>query len=194
MKSNAIKSSLLVLLILFVSNASFAQFEQKFTFQAAGGYVQALQPEFFSDVFNNGFSLDAGAQYNFSRSFSIVALAKYSTYFAKDEGFVLGDIEYNLIGISLCPKFKFFTGSRLNPYLYGGGSLNYYTFKLPGMDFPWEMKLGFSGGVGFDFRLNDNIGLFLQGGLNGVNGSDEMFLALYSQIGINISMFKSKTL
>jgi hypothetical protein len=194
MKTIVDKSFLLVTVLLVIfSSKSIAQFEQKFTLQAAGGYVQALQPDFFSDVFNNGFSFDGGAQYNFSRSTSIVVLAKYSTFFAR-EGLIGGDVEFNLIGISLCPKYKLFTEKRLNPYIYGGASINYYTFSFGDFKFEWSTEFGFTGGIGFDYRINDNLGLFLQGGLSGVDSSNEMIIALYSQVGVTISLFKSKSL
>lgn len=193
MWNKIIVSLLITTSLLTAGFDSKAQYEQKFTLQAAGGYIQALQPEFFSDAFNNGFSFDAGAQYNFNRSLSLVVLAKYSTFFAEE--LMFGDVEYNLIGISLCPKYKLLSSGRINPYLLGGVSLNYYTFKIPGFDVPWRVDLGFSGGLGFDFRLNDNLGLFLQGGINGVNNSDgDMFIAFYTQLGVNISLIKSKSL
>ncbi len=182
--------------LLFLSNhtISKAQFEQKFTFQAAGGYVQAMQPDFFSQAFHNGFSLDAGAQYNFSRSFGMVVLVKYSTFISHDE-FLAPDANYNLIGISLCPKYRFLTHTSVNPYVYGGASLNYYRMtggNIPMMD--WEAQIGFTAGLGSDFVLTDNFALFLQGGIKGVNHTQEMLMSWYSQAGINISMFKARTL
>ncbi len=181
------------LVIALTSNKTFAQFEQKFTLQAAGGVIGSIKPDMFTQAFSNGFSLDAGAQYNFNRSFGLVALAKFSTFLANDE-FMLQDATYNLIGISLCPKIRLLSSGNTNPYLLGGVSLNYYKFKVDNMyDSPWNTKFGFIGGIGVDFSLNDNLAIFVQGGINGVT-YNEMLIGWYTQIGFNLSMFKSKSL
>ena len=195
MESTA-KKLIVFLSLLAVSHLANAQFEQKFTLQVAGGYVHAISPESFSEVFTDGFSLDAGAQYNFNRSTSLVVLAKYSTFFATD--FIV-EANYNLIGISICPKHKLISTGRVHPYVFGGVSINYYSFTLPlssgesAFKTPWEIRPGFTGGVGIDLSITDNLGLFWQGGLGGV-AADDMQLSIYTQFGINISMFKARTL
>jgi opacity protein-like surface antigen len=198
MKPTFIKSILLLLLnVTIVSKVAIAQYEQKLTFQAAGGFVHTISPDFFRQVFENGFSLDAGAQYNFSRSTSLVVLGKYSKFFASDN-FLLQSADYNLIGISLCPKLRFFSSSKINPYILGGASINYYSYSYSfggnEQTTPWATKFGFIGGAGIDLRINDNFAIFCQAGINGVGLSDEFLIALFTQVGINISFLKSKSL
>lgn len=48
MKPTFIKSILLLLLnVTIVSKVAIAQYEQKLTFQAAGGFVHTISPDFF---------------------------------------------------------------------------------------------------------------------------------------------------
>jgi len=187
--------------LLFVTGQStFAQFEQKFTLQTSGGMVMALSPDVFTEIFEFGFSIDAGAQYNFSRKFSIVGMAKYATFiFMPDELFHLEKATYNMLGVSLCPKVRFFTRSRLNPYLYGGLSMNYIgiKFSLDGIETRSKKEpvcFGALGGLGIDYRLNDNIALFWQGGVNRVDYDVIYIDGFFQQIGVNINMFKAKSL
>jgi hypothetical protein len=208
---------IVLLPLLTLSILSKAQFEQKITLQASGGYVEVLSPDLFKqDVFDRGFSIDAGMQYNFSRSFSLAALAKYSRLFnpAKNEG--IWDDEYNLIGLTICPKYRLLPRYKVNPYLYGGLSVNYVniiwekrnaegTFE----DVKSPLTLGLNGGLGIDIRVSDNLSLFVQGGFLTTKYTvpDYTSLALfywdeywewinftYFQAGINISLFKSKSL
>mgnify|MGYP002619569395 CR=1 FL=1 len=197
-KSTPSSKSLLIIISLLLSGMLVkAQFEQKLTFQGALGYIHALSPDYFVEVFEFGGSLDAGLQYNFNRSTSLVVLIKYATFVSNDETFFM-DAYYNLIGISLCPKYKFIPHRRLNPYIYGGASLNYSSFSFgSGMQYyetPWEAQFGFNGGFGLDFRITDNFALFWQTGVNGVFYPDDMIFSRYSQLGINISMFKARAL
>lgn len=188
--------SALLLVILF-NYGLFAQFEQKFTLQMAGGYVRALRPENFTNVFQNGFSVDAGAQYNFNRTTSLVVLVKYSKYFASDNTFLGAlDAKFNLLGISLCPKYRFNSGSKVNPYVFGGASINYVSYTLGGgissSDSP--ASFGITGGLGIDIGITDNFALFLQGGANTIKPQGDWLSAIYAQAGINISLFKSRSL
>lgn len=187
----------LFLVIVLPCNRLLAQFEQKFTLQLSGGYIQSLSPDFFSRVFKNGFSVDAGAQYNFSRSLSFVVLAKYAKFLSDFESHSgVSAIKYNQIGLSLCPKYRFMPSSRVNPYLYGGFSLNYISYNLIGVPEATQTSpaiFGFTGGLGIDFRVSDNFALFVQGGFNSF-GSKDQIRFFYTQIGANISMFKSKSL
>ncbi len=197
------KSRIFIVLSIFllfgIENAS-AQFEQKLTLQASGGFVGAFSPDPFTDIFEIGFSLDAGTQYNFSRSVSMVVMAKYATYFhSPDEEFSLESAKFNLLGISLCPKFRFFTRSKVNPYVFGGASINYIniSFSLDGTETRKKTEptsIGFIGGLGFDFRINDNIAVFWQGGVNRVDFDVVWIDSFYQQLGININMFKAKSL
>jgi len=206
------RTAIIILLLISLGLSSKAQYEQKFTLQGSVGYVSVLSPASFRyQCFDKGFSLDAGVQYNFNRKFSIAGLVKYSRLLSPvaQEGIIVNS-EYNLIGLSVCPKFRLFTRYRLNPYIYGGASLNY-------VDMSWENEygsiesiksnasFGVNGGLGADIRINDNLSLFLQGGLMtdkydlpsdffGTNEYWDWINFTYFQAGINISLFKSKSL
>lgn len=197
MKSFFLPLLLFVGINLFVFNNASAQFEQKFTLQLAGGYVRALAPENFTKVFENGFSIDGGAQYNFSRTTSMVVLVKYSKYFASDS--LLGALQakFNLLGISLCPKYRFNPGGKVNPYVFGGISLNYVSFTLGGgytTSNTSPASFGVTGGFGVDFGISDNLAFFWQAGANTIKPKGDWLSAIYTQAGFNISLFKSKSL
>lgn len=201
MRQVIIKYAIIVsALLLLCSVDGKAQFEQKLTFQASGGFVAAIGPESFTDIFTTGFSIDAGAQYNFSRSTSIVAMAKYSTYFFfPDDEFNLESAKYNMLGLSLCPKFRFFTRSKVNPYLFAGASINYISisFSIDGSETrssKTPTSIGIIGGLGVDFRINDNFALFYQAGYNWVDLDLVRIESVFQQVGVNISLFKSKSL
>ncbi len=199
---NRISKLIVVILALIMLCAleGKAQFEQKLTFQASGGFVAAIGPESFTDIFNTGFSVDAGAQYNFNRSISLVTMAKYATYFFfPDDEFNLESAKYNMLGLSLCPKFRFFTRSKVNPYLFAGASINYIniSFSVDGSETrssKTPTSIGIVGGLGVDFRINDNLALFYQAGYNWVDLDLTRIESVFQQVGVNISLFKSKSL
>lgn len=201
MKSATLKISFLLLLSLSIQSVRvMGQFEQKLTLQTSGGFVGAISPESFTDIFNAGFSLDAGVQYNFSRSISIVTMAKYSTlFFTPDDEFTLESAKYNMLGLSACPKIRFLAKKRVNPYIFGGASINYISisFSLDGNETrksKTPTSIGFIGGIGIDYRLNDNLSLFWQGGVSRVDLDVVWIDSFFQQAGVNINMFKAKTL
>jgi outer membrane protein W len=214
-------TSLLILLTLFsLTKVVKAQFEQKFTFQASAGYVQTVSPDWFAEELPYGGSFDAGMQYNFSRKLSVAVLVKYTRLSNTEEWFDdFNGVNYNYVyglghlGISLCPKYRFFTRSRINPYVFAGISLNYIHYweeQTEPEQNTWKhtfpTSFGYTGGLGIDIRLNDNMALFLQGGLYWfvlIDEYDEGYdtvtlgeiLNTFSvQLGININLFKSKSL
>ena len=166
-----------------ISSRLYSQYEQKFTLQLASGYV-----------FNGGVSFDAGVQYNFSRTFSTAVLIKYTPIQ------VQGDLKLHIVGINICPKYIFFPQSKINPFILGGVGINYYSFKIPGaseFQNKEHVKLGLTGALGLDFRASDNIAIFLQGGINAIQSADankNFYTKKYITAGVNISMFKSRTL
>ena len=200
MKRSNLKIIILSALLSLAGAQAKAQFEQKLTLQASGGLVVPLAPESFTDIFDLGFSVDAGIQYNFSRSVSLVVMAKYATYFfVPDDGFGLETAKFTQLGISLCPKFRFFPRSRVNPYLYGGASVNYIgiSFSMEGEETRSKeepVSVGAVAGLGLDIRLNDNVALFWQLGLNRVDFDVVYIDSFFQQVGLNINLFKSKTL
>lgn len=200
MRKNIIKPAILVVLFSAITANVNAQFEQKLTLQGSGGTVLGLAPESFEEIFDLGFSVDAGVQYNFSRILSVVAMAKYATYlFIPDDVFSLETAKFNQLGISVCPKVRFLPHSRLNPYLFGGASINHITisFSMEGEETRSKdepISLGAIAGAGIDFRVNDNIALFWQLGLNRVDFDVVYIDSFFQQIGLNINLFKSKSL
>ncbi len=184
-----------IFIVLFPSTAN-AQFEQKLTLQLSGGYVHSLAPESFSQSFPNGFSLDGGLQYNVNRNLGIVALAKYATFLGGiSSGSTTLDLEYHQFGLSLCPKYRFLPSDNINPYVFGGLSLNFIRMTIPNFSFSSDFQLAFGtiGGVGLDVRLTDNLALFVQGGVVS-NQLEEWLTSAFVQVGFNINMFKAKSL
>lgn len=200
MKKRIIKYAILAVLFFGAGRFAHAQFEQKITLQTSGGMVMALSPSYFYEIFEMGFSLDAGAQYNFNRRFSIVGMAKYATYlFMPDEMFNLEAATNTMLGISLAPKVRFFSRSKVNPYLFAGLNVNYIgvKFSVDGTETRSKNEpvcFGAMGGLGVDFRLNDNVALFWQGGLNRVDFDVIYIDSFFTQLGVNINMFKARSL
>lgn len=191
---------IIFLILSFCSRNTYAQFEQKFTIQASGGVVKPLGD--IGDVFSSGLSLDAGAQYNYNRSLALVGLIKFVILYPQDE--TDDESELGSIGISICPKYRFFPNSKINPYVFGGVGLfltrySYWDSDISEwIDEPFPASFGYTAGVGVDVSLNDNIALFIQNGYSSSILKDEdfevNFNSLYFQIGINISFLKSKSL
>lgn len=194
------KITLFLVLTLIVFTAK-SQFEQKFTMQLSAGY-SILQGE-LTQSYNNGFTIDGGLQYNFNRNFSLITLIKYGTYFLNE---ILGlEGKYNNLGISICPKYIFLKGSSFKPYIYGGVNINFikYSYTDPGgisVEFKGPLCLGYLGGLGAEFKISEKISLFSQLGYNHINFNDKEMNyqtdinSIFIQFGVNINMFKSKSL
>lgn len=214
-------ASMLFSIYFFLPGIVNAQYEQKVTLHGSLGYVSALSPDWFNEYYPNGASIDAGIQYNFSRKFSLAILANSSVFFGLNEFTETSEIrietssDYYQLGISLAPKFRFLTSKRVNPYVLGGVSLNllsydylYQYWEYDGSE--WDLKedeyesevvpatFGFIVGAGIDFRLTDNFAVFIQSGVSSVWDMDEVYPeflnSFYTQLGVNISLFKSKSL
>ena len=202
MKKVILKFSIIIIMLAIgCSGKLSAQFEQKITLQASAGMTIAQGPESLLDIFHNlGYSIDAGIQYNFSRRTAIVAMAKYSTFLdMPDPHAILDELHFNLLGINLCPKLRFLPHRRFNPYIYGGASVNYIsiTHGFAGEEpvtSTSPVSIGLIAGAGADLRLNDNIALFTQGGFNNVDQGKVWIDSFFFQLGVNINMFKARTL
>ncbi len=200
MKKQTIKLTLAIFIFLIGTANAKAQFEQKLTLQTSAGFVAAFAPESFVNIFDTGLSVDAGVQYNFNRTFSMVAMAKYAMFFfIPEDEFSLETAKFNQLGFSLCPKVRFFPLSKVNPYIFGGLSLNYINieFSIDGNETRTAKSptnFGAISGLGVDFRLNDNIAIFYQGGVNWIDMDVVIINSFYQQLGVNINMFKAKTL
>lgn len=187
------------LIILFAcicmmfSTNSFGQFEQKYTLQTSLGMVKPLGD--IGDYFNSGLSLDAGVQYNYSRSLAFVGLFKFVNFFVKEADI---NAKFNSIGINICPKYRFFPESKYNPYVFGGCGLFFSKFIEDSDEYKFPASFGYTFGAGADLALTEKLALFLQGGFNSFVVNDEGYKdkinCLYFQVGLNISFLKSKSL
>lgn len=197
MKTNKLTLLLSLILIFFFSLKSFSQFEQKYTLQVSWGL---LKPTGYMDKsFKSGFTFDAGAQFNISRSFSIVGLAKFGKLFTKDEIF---NVEFSTLGLSICPKYRFMANKKVNPYILGGLGLSFSQYRSDFIGINRTMKFptsfGYTVGGGIDFSITDNLALFIQTGYSSYSLNkdtfNQMFTYAYAQFGLNVSFAKSKSL
>lgn len=209
-----------IYIIIPLSDAN-AQYEQKITLHGSLGYVSAISPDWFKEFYPDGGSLDVGIQYNFSRKFSLAILANSSVFLGLNESTETSEYriesssDYYQLGLSVAPKFRFLTSKKVNPYILGGLSVNFLSYDYLYQEWEyedgvWELKedeyesevvpitFGFILGGGFDFKLTDNFSLFIQSGVTSVWDADdtlpEFLNSFYTQVGLNISLFKSKSL
>lgn len=192
------KKIIITLLLITLTFGTKAQFEQKMTMQLSAGYSVLLGDD-IGEYYKNGITLDGGLQYNFNRDFSLIALIKYGTYFIKKDEYNNMEGKFNNLGISICPKYKFIKDKAINPYVYGGFNLNYikYSYDFSGEYFEYKepLSFGFLIGVGAELQINDNFTPFSQIGISHINtDSDYKINSFFIQFGVNINMFKSKTL
>lgn len=128
------------------------------------------------------------------------------------------------LNIGLTPKYYFLPGKKFNPYIFAGININYTNVDF--IDHEYEaykdldrldeygdsetalwldssFGIGVFPGAGVEYKLNDNIGFFIQTGyyliLLNKNEFDypeaeENFHAFKLQLGIQLSFWKSKDL
>ena len=198
----------LIGLLLLISSRSNAQYEQKLTLQLSGGpsfivsnYPIAPGHYLTEEVFDVGMLLNGGVQYNFSRKFSLIGLIMYGTYTTTPESFQDG--KYYYLGVGVSAKYRFFPSSRIKPYLLGGFSACFVeqdisTFQGEIINYKQPVVPGFVSGVGVEVDLTDNFTLFLQSGFNKLLPKEGNDLppteSVYVFLGLNINIFKSKSL
>lgn len=204
-----IKISIVASLLLFISAThSQAQYEQKFTMQFSGGpsFIVSnypVKPDHFltEEIYDVGMLLNGGVQYNFSRKFSLIGLVMYGAYPTTSESFQDGNYYY--IGVGISAKYRFFPSSRIKPYLLAGFSACFVEQDINtsyGQNIYYKQPTlpGLISGVGVEFDLTDNFTLFLQSGLNKIIPKDGDGLppteSVYILLGLNINIFKSKSL
>ena len=194
------KKMIFTLFLIATVLATQAQFEKKVTMQLSGGY-SILQGD-LTKYYNNGITIDGGLQYNFNRSFSLVTLIKYGTYFINEETVVNITGKYNNLGISFCPKYKFLKDNSFSPYIFGGANINHvkYSFEFDGgsNEHISPICFGYLGGAGADLKINESLALFTQFGYNHIKFKEDDFEndvnSIFIQLGANINIFKSKSL
>ncbi|MDR4988396.1 MAG: outer membrane beta-barrel protein [Bacteroidales bacterium] len=197
MKFFILKAALLLMFLsLLCSPEALAQFEQKLTLQFSAGASSLVSED---DVFKNGAMFNGGVQYNFSRRFAMSGLVMYGMYFDNLD-FDINATYFNL-GVGASAKYKFLHASRVNPYLLFGVSACFVKvdYTLGGNVFTFDQPVtpGILFGAGLDYNLSDNLAFFLQGGYNETFARDDGFPsqgAIYALLGVNISMFKARTL
>lgn len=200
------KKVIIVICLCFVSIGAFAQFDNKITAQFSVGGSFLTGPDYLTNYFDAGFSLDGGLQYNFNRNLSLVGLIKYATLLSSEtyENYLIVAGLDNL-GISLAPKYRFRAGKKMQPYILAGASLNYITYSVVVSDLDLSASetspaaLGYIGALGLEYGVTNNISLFSQVGANGVFIDDgvigyDNISTLFIQLGLNLNLFKSKSL
>ncbi|MFA6404243.1 MAG: outer membrane beta-barrel protein [Salinivirgaceae bacterium] len=182
-------------LVAIISTPSFGQFEQKITVNASCAVVYPDMVEEFSD-FGLGFGIDGGIMFNLNRTFSLYGDARFYYLFGSSSN---EEAYLDNMAFGLGAKVNLLPAKRLNPYLFAEANINFvwsevYYFASGdmqgGSDFAGT--LGGLGGVGLDFKLNENLSLFVQTGTYYTYWDDR--LNLYSQVGIRLNMIKSKTI
>lgn len=201
MKKPLLKSGVLLIMLFALTHVNVqAQFEQKLTLQVSAGTASLLD---IDDVFDRGAMFNAGVQYNFSRRFGMTAMVMYGMHFSNPDIFDL-DATFYTLGLGLSAKYKFFHTRRVNPYLLFGLSGSFLSFEIqfPGSDWPPErieepVAFGIIMATGLEFNLSENFALFLQFGYNEIypsEGTNYAFGETYALLGINLNIFKSRTL
>ncbi len=190
-----IRSGALFIIIFSMSQVNVqAQFEQKLTLQFSAGSASLLNME---EYFSSGAMLNAGIQYNFSRRFGMTALVMYGMHFTNPD--IIGDATFINMGLGLSAKYKFFHTRRVNPYLLFGFSACFLRLDIP----EWDESIrepvapGIITAMGLEFNLSENFALFLQLGYNESFPVNETGFGLgetYALLGINLNVFKSRTL
>lgn len=195
------KTSIVLIGLLFLfSIRSNAQFEQKVTMQLSAGTSIIVSNYLNEDFFGPGLMFNGGLQYNFNRQFSLIGLAMYGQYTPSKDINVLGglDVTYFNLGVGLSGKYKFMPSSKFRPYLLLGISACFVSLKVGNLSFEQPVLPGLVTGLGAEIDLNDNLTLFGQSGFNKIlpkpNDGLSPTESVYFLLGLNINMFKSKTL
>lgn len=194
-----ISMGLLVILTL-ISSRSNAQYEQKLTMQLSAGSSIIVSNYANEDLFGPGLMFNGGVQYNFNRQFSLIGLAMYGQYTPSSDVSIVGslDVTYFNLGVGLSGKYKFMPSSNFRPYLLLGVSACFVSLKVGNLSFEQPVLPGLVTGLGAEFDLNDNLTLFGQSGFNKILPKPDDGLSptesVYFLLGLNINMFKSKSL
>jgi opacity protein-like surface antigen len=156
----------MTVLLMVLSSGGFAQRHRVGLFLNAAGFFPA------QDNINNGFGSGIGAVFYISQNVSLAFEWKYSRFsVAKKEGeFLKGTLTMTPLLASI--RYKFQTGTFFSPYIFGGGGLFFNTMSLDERLSPQDKNvkiqeikngLGFYGGIGSSFKINQRISLFIEG-------------------------------
>ena len=187
-------------------NQANAQFEQKLTINGSGAVAI---PEITNENTNYsiGIGAEGGLQYNFNRHFSAISNARFFYHFGTEEH---NQAYFQNIAIGIGLKANILPNRIINPYVFAEANINvlwsedYIPYKEPFFDpntndwvFEYALEesgfgIGGIGGFGIDFKLNDNLALFVQSGGYYIYWNNS--INVYSQAGVRINLLKSKTL
>lgn len=178
----------------FISLNVFSQFEQKLTINGGLTYTY---PDMFEDysIYGNGYGFDGGLQFNYSRTFSFYGAVRFYYMFGGD---AYEDAYYDNLALGGGIKLNMLPTKRVNPYLFGEANINFiwleeWIYDDEGYyDSDFGTAIGGLGGLGLDFRINDNLAVFGQTGMYYTFWDNR--INLYSQVGLRINMIKSKTI
>ncbi len=185
--------SALVLCLVFSSTQVYSQFEQKLTVNMSGSFVYPDMLEEFTS-YGNGLGLDGGLQFNINRTVSFYGSARFYYMFGLSD---YSDAYYSNIAFGGGLKLNILPTKKINPYAFAEANLNFiwldeYNYETSYYNDEFGTSIGGLGGLGIDFKLNDNIALFIQSGAYFTFWDKR--INLYSQAGLRINMIKSKTI
>lgn len=172
--------------------------------------------EVTEEIYGLGTMFNGGIQYNLSRKFSILGLIMFDGYPTKS-GYIKNDCEYIglyvHVGVGVSGKYKFFSHKKFKPYILAGFGLSYtlqqvdefiYNESLEGLLKVREFKdshntvPSFVLGVGAEYDITDRFAMFLQLGnssyLTGEESNIPSTQLIYGVLGVNLNIFKSKSL
>jgi len=216
-----LKSLLIVFVLAFTISTTTAQFEQKFTLHGSFGFaIPTGEQEFYSggdtypylfSNFSSGITVSGGVQYNINRRFSIAGNIGFLDHWGWEyKGIMIDEVQFWNLQIGIAPKFYLLASKKVNPYLFAEVNLNYTDVFVEGSETTIDeggAHLGYYPGLGVDFMVSDNFGVYLQGGYsiisigaNPYGGSpynivtNEDYKAFKIEVGVKISFLKSKTI
>lgn len=184
-----------IFLLLFISNTSkvYSQFEQKITINASGSLTYPDMLEDYSS-YANGLGIDGGIQFNLNRTFSFYGSARFYYMFGASE---YDEAYYDNLAFGGGFKLNILPTKKINPYLFAEANINFiwleeYLWSSDYWDSDFGTSIGGLGGLGIDFKLNDNLSIFIQSGAYYTLWDGRV--NSYSQVGVRINMLKSKTI
>ena len=195
-------------------------------YQYTDAYGVKYDRPYIFENFSSGAFFNAGVQYNLNRHLSMGGKIKPLYLFNWDHGKnVYPNIDMTLfnLGLAANTKYRLIPSSKVCPYIYLEGSLNYTTlsfkYNMSGTTFitkPQQQPAFLNSSLGFgvnpafglELNLNDHLGLYLQAGYNYIFIDDKNFNAvyydghleqedfrtIYIEIGLNFSFIKSSNL
>ncbi len=204
---STLRYRIIVVSFILFCNAltTIAQFEQKLTINLSGVFVI---PDITSSdgLYTNGLGFDGGLQFNQNKHLSILANVRYYSCFPSDN---YPDAYVDNLALGGGLKVNFAPRAVVNPYMFGEININflwfdnYYIYEEPKTD-PYgheafgeydnefAISIGGFGGGGLDFRISENIALYMQIGAYYTNYDTR--IDVYTQAGLRINLLKSKTI